>query len=419
MRLLYSLLLYLLSPLVILYLAVRGFRDHRYWQRWPERFCLGTAGRQKGVVWIHAASLGEVNAASPMIEALAQNHPQTTLLITTLTPTGSDRVRALFGDRVLHQYVPLDLPGAVRRFLRRHQPTLGIVIETELWPNLMNVSRQQGVPLVIANGRLSDSSMRGYRLAPGLMARTLGCVDQILAQTPQDAERFRVLGAPGERIEVVGNLKFDISIPASLRETGELLRTAWGVQRSVLVAGSTHAQDEQELLSAFSTVLKQHPGALLILAPRHPERFGTVIEEAQSSGFTVGKRSQTAIPKSTTEVFVLDSMGELLDFYAAADVTFVGGTIEPLGGHNLLEPAALGKPLLFGPHLQNVQEVARQLLASDAARLCQHHQALALAVNELFSKPTARDRMGLAARKQVNSGRGALAGTLKALDPYL
>lgn len=420
MRLLYSLLMYLLSPFMLAYFTVRGFRDRRYWQRWPERLALGNSvpGTQ-GPVWIHAASLGEVNAASPLIDALMLRFPEQALIVTTFTPTGSERVKELFGERLAHQYIPLDFPGAVKRFLNRVQPQLGIIMETELWPNLFCLAHAQKRPMIISNARLSDSSMRGYRIASSLIKETLLAVNRLLAQSDKDADRYSALGMPPDRVRVVGNLKFDVSIQASVSETGELLRSGWGVQRTVLVAGSTHAEDEIELFAAFSQALKHHPLALLVLAPRHPERFATVAEEARDFGFTVRSRSQSTVPDQKTQVFVLDSMGELLDFYAAADVTFIGGTMANVGGHNLLEPAALGKALLMGPHTENVQEIAKQLVDQGAARQVHDRHDLAEAVNVLFGQAITRDQMGMAGKRLVSSGRGALEQTLEELRPYL
>lgn len=419
MRLLYSLLIYLLSPLVLLHLAVRGFRDARYWQRWNERLGFIEPAPEPGCVWVHAASLGEVNAASPLVSALLEQYPRQPLLVTTFTPTGSERVHELFGDRVRHHYVPLDMPGAVRRFFRRQQPGLAVIMETELWPNLFNAARANTIPLVISNARLSTSSLRGYRMAGGLMRQTLACADRVLAQTERDADRYRQLGAPDGRVQVAGNLKFDINISATLSETGEMLRARWGAQRTVLVAGSTHAEDEIELLESFAEVRRQHPAALLILAPRHPERFAGVAADARDHGFSVSERSTCQAPDADTAVFIIDTMGELMNYYAAADVAFVGGTLAPVGGHNLLEPAALAKPVLIGPHTANVREIAEQLLEAGAAIRVHDRHDLAARLQDLFADASDRDRRGRAGQRLVMNGRGALETTLAALQPWL
>jgi 3-deoxy-D-manno-octulosonic-acid transferase len=419
MRLFYALLMYFLSPLVLAWFGIRGFRDKRYWQRWGERLGFYARPAPAGCVWVHAASLGEVNAASPLVNALLEHYPGQALLLTTFTPTGAARAEHLFSGRLTHCHVPLDLPGAVRRFYRRHQPQLGIIMETEIWPTLYHRARHSGVPLLISNARLSESSVRGYALAGRLIGPTMAGVSGVFAQTQRDAAAFMEIGARQECVQVVGNLKFDILVPASLSETGEMMRASWGVNRPVLVAGSTHAEDESELFEAFKQVLVEHPQALLVVAPRHPERFAAVAEEARELGLAVAQRSACTVPAPATQVLVVDTMGELLGFYAAADLAFVGGTLAPVGGHNLLEPAALAKPLLVGPYTANVREIADQLLAAGAARRVHDRHDLAVTIKQLFSDASGRDRMGQAGQQLVSAGRGALQRTLDALQAWL
>ncbi|MEJ2533968.1 MAG: lipid IV(A) 3-deoxy-D-manno-octulosonic acid transferase [Gammaproteobacteria bacterium] len=419
MRLLYSLLMYAATPLVLAYFGLRGFRDRRYWRRWGERLGWGGAPARTGAIVVHAASMGEVNAASPLVGALLDRPAPLPLLLTTFTPTGSRRARDLFGERIAHQYLPLDLPGAVRRFLDRQQPALLIIMETEIWPNLIRATTDRGIPVLLANARMTERSMRGYRRLQPFITPALGRVNRVLAQSAGDAERFVRCGARADRVSVGGNLKFDIDVPPSLTETGEMLKTSWGVTRPALVAGSTHAEDEDALFGAFRALLKTLPDALLVLAPRHPERFSGVAEDARGAGFRACLRSARAVPPRDCQVMVLDTLGELPRYYAAADLAFVGGTLSPVGGHNVLEPAALGKPVLFGPHTANVRETSERLLETGAAQRVHDTEELRGALEQLFRDAAARDRMGQAGLKIVADGRGALEHALGAVAELL
>ncbi len=415
MRRLYSLLLALASPLVFGYFALRGMRDRRYLQRWGERLGWTTPPAGPFDVLVHAASLGEVNAAQPLVSALLARDPAPRILVTSITPTGSHRITELFGDRVAHRYLPIDLPGAMRRLLKTVRPAKLVIVETEIWPNLYAETRSRGIPLVMVNARLSRQSVRGYQRFPRLIGDALNSADRILAQGSRDVERFIRCGAEASRVERAGNLKFDIQLSPSLLETGDLLRAGWGVQRPVLVAGSTHEDDERVLFAAFQRLRERHRGALLVLAPRHPERFQRAAQDAEAAGLSVRRRSDSRLPGSA-DCLLLDTMGELLSYYAAADVAFVGGTLADIGGHNLLEPAALGKPLLFGPHTANVKETATRLLETGAARRVLTVDDVTREVGHLFGHPVTRDRMGQAGLALVQRGRGALARTLDVLD---
>ncbi len=414
MRQLYSLLMLLLTPVSLCYFALRGLRDRRYWRHWGERLGVVTV---KGPVafHIHAASLGEVNAAGPLVNALLEQTPAPDLLLTTFTPTGRQRARELFGTRIGLSYLPLDLPLIAARFLRTLQPAAIVVVETEIWPNLYAAAARTNTPLIISNARLSQASLRAYRRCRRLIAPALRSTRQILAQSDADAQRYIQCGADPARVSNAGNLKFDIRVPASLLETGELLRSAWGVQRPVLVAGSTHEADEQVMLAAFQQVLERHPAALLVLAPRHPERFARAEQLVLEHKLTVKRRSDSRLPGAETQCLLIDSMGELLDYYAAADIAFVGGTIADIGGHNLLEPAALAKPVLFGPHTAHVKDIATRLLESGAARQVLTSRDVLAAVDQLFAHPATRDRMGQAGLRLLEEGRGALQKSVQAI----
>jgi 3-deoxy-D-manno-octulosonic-acid transferase len=419
MRKLYSLLIYLATPLVLLYLVFRGLRSSDYLKRWSERFALFDAPEATGGIVVHAASVGEVNAASTLVRELGQRYPEFPLCLTTLTPTGSDRVCALFTNTVFHVYVPLDLPGAVKRFYDRVQPRVLIIMETEIWPNLYHEAASRGIPIMIANARVSESSVGAYRRFRKMTAAALGQVSSIAAQSVQDAARLIEIGADETRLLTTGNLKFDVKLPPSLIEQGDSIRLAWGTDRLVLLAGSTHEGDEGPLLEAFKRVLETFPGALLVLVPRHPERFSRAAQLARSAGLCVSIRSEDVTCARSTQCFVIDSMGALLRYYAACDVAFVGGSIDTIGGQNVLEPAALSKPVLVGPHTFNFEEITRQLIDCQAALRIQNARELERAVHQLFSEPELRDRMGRAGHALVRSGQGALDRTLELVDGLL
>lgn len=419
MRRLYSFLLYLATPLVLLYLFLRGLRSPDYLARWGERFARFAGPGQAGGIAVHAVSLGEVNAAGALVRELARRYPRYPLSLTTLTPAGSARVRVLFGDSVFHVYAPLDLPGAVHRFFERVQPRLLIIMETEIWPNLYHEAAARGVPILIANARISQRSIGGYRRLRKWTAVVLGQVARIAAQTPLDAARLVEIGADPARVTVTGNLKFDVRLPPGQAEAGQAIRRSWGLQRQVLLAGSTHEGDELPLLEAFSRLLETYPNALLVLAPRRPERFGRAAQLSRNAGLTVSLRSAGNAVPAGTRCLVVDSLGELQTFYAACDVAFVGGSLEPHGGHNVLEAAALSRPVLVGPHTFNFEEITRQLVAEGAALRVADAGELHAALLQLFGDAELRDRMGQAGLRLVRSGQGALDRTLALVGELL
>jgi len=419
MRKLYSLLIYLITPLVLLYLAFRGLRSRDYLKRWPERFAFFDTPEATGGVVVHAASMGEVNAASVLVSKIEQRHAELPLCLTSLTPTGSDRVHTLFGETVFHVYAPLDLPGSVKRFFDHVQPRLLIIMETEIWPNLYCEAASRNIPILIANARISESSVGGYKRFRKMTALALSQVSRIAAQSSKDAARLIEIGADEARLTVTGNLKFDVRLPPSLIEQGESIRLAWGTDRLVLLAGSTHEGDEGPLLEAFNGVLESFPGALLVLVPRHPERFGRAAQLARAAGLRVCLRSDGISCPRSTQCFVIDSVGELLRYYAASDVAFVGGSIDTTGGQNVLEPAALCKPVLVGPHTFNFEEITQQLIDRQAAFRIHNAVELEAAIRRLFNDPELRDRMGREGLKLVKSGQGALDRTLEIVDSLL
>jgi len=418
-RYLYTLAMYLVTPFIVLRLLARGMRYRGYHLRWRERFGFFRAPAAPGGIWVHAVSVGEVNAAEPLLKALRVDYPNAPLVVTTVTPTGSERVRQLFGEEVFHVYLPYDLPFAVARFLARIRPRLAIIVETEIWPNLYFACRNRGIPLMIVNARLSERSLRGYAPLRGVVRSALRCVRLIAAQSRADAARYRLLGAETERIVVSGNLKFDMPLPDGATDRGQQLRAQWGRLRPVWIAASTHEGEELAVLEAHLEVLRRLPDALLLIAPRHPERFRPVEHAVRSLGFSVATRSAQQVPGAAHQVFVIDSMGELMPFYAAADLAFVGGSLVPIGGHNVLEPAALARPVLVGPHTFNFEEITQTLIAEGGAERIGAADALGGAVQRLLRDPARRGRMGAQARKVFDSERGAVRRVMGLIDGLL
>lgn len=419
MRYLYTLMMYLVTPLIVLRLLTRGMRYGNYHRRWPERFgAFAVPDGMPGCLWVHAVSVGEVNAAEPLIKALRADYPNAPLVVTTVTPTGSARVHQLFGNEVFHVYLPYDLPFAVQRFLQRLRPRLALIVETEIWPNLYFACRRRGIPLMIVNARLSERSLRGYRPLKPLLRSALRRV-RVAAQSRTDAARYRLLGADPDLITVSGNLKFDMPVPYDAVRVGEELRQQWGRLRPVWIAASTHEGEEQAALEAHLEVLKRQPDALLLIAARHPERFRVVEHAVRSLGFSLATRSSERVPGAPHQVFVIDSMGELMPFYAASDVAFVGGSLALIGGHNVLEPAALSRPVLVGPNTFNFEEITLTLVREGGGERVADGAELGPKVLALLEDRERRERMGRHARMVFDSERGAVRRVMQLVDGLL
>jgi 3-deoxy-D-manno-octulosonic-acid transferase len=420
LRFVYLLAVYLAAPVISLVYLWRGIWERSYWEHFSERFGFGPQVPANGA-WLHAVSVGEVQACAALVNALHRRHPGLPLTVTSFTPTGAARARALFGDIAQVRYLPYDLPGSVRRFLSRVQPRLAVIFETELWPNLYHECARRRVPLVIASARISGRSLGRYQRLGGLFSGTLARALVVAAQGPEDAERFRALGADPAGLQVAGNLKFDFELPADISARGAALRVQYAAQRPVWVAGSTHGGGEEEaIIEAHRLVLAAHPHALLVLAPRHPPRFAEVAQRVADSGLTFVRRSQQDAPgRQDCQVLVLDTLGELVGFYAAADVAFVGGSLVGIGGHNLLEPAAVGLPILTGPYNFNSIDSARLLIGCGAAQVIHNAAQLGERVAALLSDPQGRARIGALGRACVEANRGALAKLLSLIEPLL
>jgi 3-deoxy-D-manno-octulosonic-acid transferase len=419
LRGLYSAVLYVLAPVTVYHLIWRGFRQPAYFERWNERYARYPGAPVDTPVWVHAVSMGEVNAAAPLVDALLAADPSRRILVTTITPTGSARVRALWGDRVEHVYLAYDLSGAVHRFLAHFRPRIALILETELWPNLLFCCRDAGIPAYIVNARLSERSLRGYRALRALLSRALRTLRRVAAQSPGDAERFRRLGAPDDAVVVTGNLKYDIAIDgAALIASGDAFRERIG-RRPVWIAASTHPEEEAPVVAMHQRLRARWPDLLLLWAPRHPERFKPVVQQCVDAGWRVATRTLTQWPDADDAVFVVDTLGELQAFYACADVAFVGGSLQAIGGHNLLEPAAVGTPSVTGPHLHNFTDIARQLREAGALRIGDDADAVAAHLEALLDDAGARRAMADAGLRLVREGRGAVRRTLDVIAPDL
>ena len=408
MRLAYSALLYFLSPFFILRLLMRGRKAPAYLSRWGERFGWYGKAQPKGVIWFHTVSVGEAEAAFPLIDAIATRFPEKPILVTTTTPTGSARVKAFLGHRVHHVYLPYDMPGAMRRFYRCFKPLIAIILETEIWPNMLHQAKRSGVPSIIVNARLSERSAKGYARLGSFMTQTLADITHVCAQTEASSERFIRLGLDPNNITVPGNIKFDIDMPAHLLEHAEVIRRDWFQQRPSWIAASTHDGEDEKVLDAFSQIKKQLPNTLLVLVPRHPERFNAVEKLCEKRGWTVTRRSVQKSARVGTDVFLLDSLGELKLYYATVDVAFIGGSLVPTGGHNMLEAAALSVPVIFGPFVHNFTEISERLLSMQAAFQVDNAGELASRVIGLLEHSEKRDQMGSAGREFVEQNKGAV-----------
>lgn len=438
MRFLYILALYLAAPLICAVMLWRGIRDRSYRINFRQRFGFGEPLEPHGI-WVHAVSVGEVQASAALVSTLRERYPQVPIIVTTLTPTGAERARVLFKDLAHVRYIPFDLPGSVRRFFNRVQPRLAVIFETELWPNLYHECGRRRIPLVLASARISQRSASRYSRLGNLFRDALSRGIVIAAQGEGDADRFRSLGADPQHTHVTGNIKFDFGLPPDIAARGRRLRERYGAARPVWVAGSTHAGEEEMILEAHRLVRRAHPRALLVLAPRHPTRFSEVVDGLRREGVRFVQRSQDrealevsapadpSVPTdsnmsaaaATADVLLVDTLGELLDFYASADVAFVGGSLVPIGGHNLLEPAALGIPVLTGPYNSNGEDIARMLVARGAAEVVQDTSELGRRVDLLLSDPDERARIGELGRACVDNNRGALSKLLGLIEPLL
>ena len=409
----WSVAVYFLLSYALITLFWRGVRYPAYWNRWLERFGYVASIRDKKTVWIHAVSVGEVRAVSELINSLVERYPEHRILVTTTTPTGSAQVRDLFGDRVSHSYVPYDLPAATRRFMDRVDPDFAVIAETEFWPNLFGECRRRNIPLLLVNVRVSQTSLQGYRRVPRTSHAMLSNANLLCAQTKVDAQQLEILGVSKHLIHVTGNLKFDVPVPESLVLEGKRLREDWGCGRFVLIAASTHNGEERLILTAFDRLRQKHPEMLLVLVPRHPERFNGVARLSKRLGFNVACYSkQDGALKPEVEVLIGDTMGELQKFYVASDIAFVGGSLVRIGGHNILEACAVGVPVIFGPHMFHMEKISAVAVERGVGHQVKDVRTLVDVVASYLKQPALLEKAGIAARELVAENRGALDRTL-------
>ncbi|MBT8088323.1 MAG: lipid IV(A) 3-deoxy-D-manno-octulosonic acid transferase [Gammaproteobacteria bacterium] len=418
MRFFYNLLTYLLAIPYAAYWLLRGLANRAYLEKLGQRFGFGFP-KCESSIWIHAVSVGEVQASLPLIRTLRERFPDRQIVVTTVTPTGAARVRAVFGDAVHHSYIPFEAPLAVNNFFAAVNPQAALIMETEIWPNLYRGCGVRQIPLVLVSARISPRSIPGYRKLLPLIRETLSHGIIIAAQSKADADRFLSLGASPERTRVTGNIKFDVELPPGTTQQGAAFREESIGDRPVWIAASTHEGEEALILEAHRALVQRIPNLLLILVPRHPERFAGVRELAVKSGFNVVSRTDGVPCGPDTGVLLGDTMGEVPLFYAAADVAFVGGSLVPVGGHNLLEPALQGLPVITGPHLFNAQDIADMFAELKACRMVQNTDELVGAVAELIANPKKAAEIGQRGLDLLEQNRGSLRRLLVLLEPLL
>jgi 3-deoxy-D-manno-octulosonic-acid transferase len=386
----------------------RSLKNPAYRQRIFERFGFYPQTYAQNVIWFHAVSVGESEALFPLIRLIQTRQPQLPILITTTTPTGSARVKAVLGDSVQHVYLPYDLPDVVVRFLKTFKPKMAVIVETEIWTNLYHACAAMQIPLYLINARLSEKSVRGYQKIPQLVIPVLNAITICATQTESDKTRFIQIGANPENVQNLGNIKFDIMISEDILSQGHALKNQLFKNRFVFLAASTHDGEEILLLDAYKNLKKQIPELLLAIAPRHPERFAIVENLAKNVGLNVVTRtSEKFCDAKETDVFLIDTLGELKLFYATADIAFVGGSFVPVGGHNVLEPAAIGVPVLFGLEMKNFALIAKKMLTAQAAIQCKNVTDLETKIIELYKQPELRNLLVLNAKNFVAQNQGA------------
>ncbi len=420
--LVYRLLIYLSLPFVFVNFYWRSIKSPEYRQRMLERFAVLAQQPSTGGIWVHCVSVGETKAAIPLIRVLLEKFPQVPVTVTCTTPTGSHEIKNAFGDRVFHCYCPLDMPGVVRRFLNKVQPKVAIMVETEVWPFTLLECKQRGITTMLVNGRMSESSAKGYLWVGGLTRRVFSCFSLVAAQYPSDAERFKLLGVCPERLVITGSVKFDISPEASLFKLGAEFKQNFN-GFPVFIAASTHASEDEAALAAYQLMRQSLPELKMILVPRHPERFDSVKSMLEQSAFKVICRSQMLAQPQQVEadfdILLGDTMGELLMMYVASDAAFIGGSLVEIGGHNILEAAVFGKPTLIGPNYFNFQDVSQEMIEEGACFLVHNSEQLARKVVTLLTDKAAYDQASTAAVTVMKRNRGALTKLSQAVLPQI
>jgi len=423
MRLLYTLLLTLVSPFFLYSLYKSKPNKPKFGKRWKEHFGFTPALKTEKnntdnsyVVWFHTVSVGETIAATPLIKAYSKQYPTHTIVITTTTSTGAEQAQKI-GDITQHRYMPIDFAWTVRRFIKKIQPQKLFIMETELWPNTLHNVAKSGIPITVINARLSQRSANRYAKFPSVFNLLSSNINKVLCQHQEDAQRFIKLGLSKEKVEVTGSIKFDIEVSQQVKDQAKQLRENLGADRPIWIAASTHQGEDEQILTAHQEILKTFPKALLIIVPRHPERFNDVFLLCQQY-FQIEKRSTDKNVTSKQQVYLADTMGEMLTLLGAADICFMGGSLigSKVGGHNLLEPAALGIPSLIGSSYYNFKEITEQLLNVDACFICRDSEAICKSVTYLLNNKYLQKKSGEAALKIIIQNRGALKNTLNLLN---
>ncbi len=420
-RTLYTLLLALAAPILLwgLYRTKPG--KPAFGTRWKEHFgCTPPLLATGQPIWIHAASVGEAIAIVPVIKALKQAYPEQTIVVTTTTSTGAEQVAKL-GELVEHRYMPIDFSLCVRGFLKVIKPRLFLIVEKELWLNTLTCVHHNKIPTVIVNARLSERSAKRYQSFSFFTHQLLNKIDKILCLHDDDAQRFIAIGAQQNQIAVTGSIKYDITIADTVFEQAHHLRKQLGIERPIFVAASTHQGEDEQVLDAYQAVLQQYPDAMVIIVPRHPQRFDSVAKLAIERGLTVHRRTDSSPIRTNTQLYLADTMGEMLVMLATADVTFMGGSLvgDKVGGHNLLEPAAVAKPAITGPSFYNFEDITQQLLAAGAIEICQNSHQLAQQLVTLFNDPERQQHMGAQGQRIVIENQGAVNKTIANINHYL
>ena len=418
-RLVYTILFTLCMPFVFLKLLWRGYKAPEYRPRKLERFGLFASPKLHNSIWVHAVSVGEVLAAEPIIRELQKRYPKKDLVVTSMTPTSSALIKKLFGDTVFHVYAPYDLPWSVDAFLRKVDPAFLIIMETELWPNMIHRTRLHSCPVVLANARLSERSARGYRRLKPAVGWMLNELCLVLCQHQNDAQRFASLGIDAEKINVTGSVKYDLDIDSQCIERGRQHRQPLGLEQPVWIGASTHEGEDALLLKVHRAIQQHFPAAVLILVPRHPERFESVYQLALNKQFKAYRFSDGSSIPSDAEVFVVDAMGVLLEFYAASDIAFIGGSLVEVGGHNPLAAGAFGLPVLMGTYVFNFEAICQKLRAVRGLDIVSNEQELQETLLRLMVDPKHARHMGENALREIEASKGAVGRVVEALAPLL
>jgi len=417
MRRLYTALFYLITPFLVVRLLIKSRRLNAYRQRVSERFSFVNSAPTPVDVWVHATSLGEVVTASPLIEAMLAL--QWRVLVTTMTPTGSQHVTKRFGAQVVHQYIPYDLPMLFRRFFKKYTPRLGIIMETELWPNAIYQAKRENIPLFLLNARLSDKAFKQYKKVAWMFKPVLNCFEAVFAQSEEDARRFMALGASTDKVDMLGNMKFDVECPIAFNDECAQLKEKWGQKRPVIIAASTHDNEEQQWLSHLRQLQTSIAKVMLLLVPRHPERFNAVYELSVGQGFNTARRSQPLSIHENTEVVIVDSLGELMDFYRVSDYAFVGGSLVPVGGHNVLEPIALDVPVFCGPYIHNAKALCKALKDADAIVIANDIDEVVTAISTMHEHTEQKSQQVTSASLVLAVNRGTVKRYVEKIEAIL